>query len=113
MGRYRVITDLDILRIAVKANQRFRARLELIRREAADLSEFNYVQVLKVIEGRRNWFTKADFIATAREYLREREMKVKIETLLRKLRKMAEAGEGIKYVDRRKGIYELVPYEVV
>lgn len=53
-----------------------------------------------------NYFTKADFIKAAAitDYL----YKVKIETLLRKLRKYAASKRYIKYVDHKGGVYKLL-----
>ncbi len=59
-------------------------------------------------DGMAGVFTKADFIVEARKYLRRHGRRVKVETLFRKLRKLAEYREGIEYVDKRKGIYRLL-----
>lgn len=55
------------------------------------------------------YFSKADFIKAAA--VTDTLYHVKIETLLRKLRKWAEQQKYIRYIDRRKGVYKLVARE--
>ena len=53
-------------------------------------------------------FNKKDFVRAYYALRRENGIRVKWETLFRALRKLAEFGDGVIYVDRRKGIYKLI-----
>ena len=110
-----VLTDFDLLNIVRYAVDRRRSKqLEQCYRAIQDWGE-DYVR--KWLPKCWRWvnhpeeynlFLKADFIVMARKYLRQKRKFVKVETLLRRLRKLAEAGEIIAYVSKQKGIYKLL-----
>ncbi len=115
MTKAYVLTDFDILEICKRAVERRRAKQLQKCYDAIDKYGEDYVK--KYISRCWEWiqdpytlnvFTKADFIVCARSYLRENRLVVKVETLLRRLRKLAEVQRGIRYVDKRKGLYELI-----
>jgi hypothetical protein len=117
-----VVTESEILEIASLAVERRRKRLtskcwDAVKRYGEDYVKRWIPQCWSLIkadeEGRDdglkdNVFLKNDFIVAARSWMRKRKRYVKVETLFRKLRKLAEYREGVEYVDRRKGIYRLL-----
>jgi len=106
MVRARAVTDLDIVRIARRAVELRRAAVE---RYCAELGEWSRKRFDYCREPERvRYFSKREFARAAREYMRETGLRAKWETLFRKLRRLAELGDTIAYVNKRKGIYKLV-----
>ena len=101
-----VLSDLDVLRIAELAVERRRARLEW---HCSRLSPENRALALRCRELEEGTlppvFKKRDFITAYHRYAKRTGLYVKIETLLRKLRRLAKEGRYIAYYNGRKGVY--------
>ena len=109
------LTDLDILEIARRAVERRRKKKIRKCEELVNRWGLRYVRqyvrsCAEILEDPYSFkvFLKSDFIVCARSYLRKNRLVVKVETLLRRLRKLAEVQKGIRYVNKRKGLYELI-----
>ncbi len=112
MAKY-YVSDFTILEIARIAVWRFRKRASEKCGRAIDMYGYEFVSkyiphCIEVLERPENIkrFTKADFIVAFKIWKKQNNGKpIKVETLLRKLRKLARQGEVIRYV--KDGVYEL------
>ena len=96
-----VFTSLDVVRVAMCACEK---RAASIRRYCESLGERaeNYWYCRGDVEV--NWFSKTEYALC----LRELGYRVKWETAFRKLRKEAERGEYITYLNGKGGTYKLL-----
>ena len=96
-AREPIFTDIDVVKIAECAVEKHRV---FLRDYCADsYNKFDWCDDIDNMW----YFSKAEYIVCAREL----EYRVKVETLLRKLRKVAEQGRYIRY-NGRGGSYKLL-----
>ena len=105
MARPALTTEEVVLEVAKKAVEIHREKVARYCQSLGwDAKRFDYCRDPTTI----NYFNKREFVKAYYALRRELGISVKWETLLRKLRKLAEVGDRIEYVDKRKGIYKLL-----